>query len=63
MTTWHNNESLADTFWQCFFATCLPETTDYEKLQIVCIDLDGKNRKEELSNYINRFEKDWLSKD
>jgi hypothetical protein len=28
MTTWHNDETLADTFWDCFFATCLPETAD-----------------------------------
>ena len=63
MTTWHNDQSLADAFWQCFFATCLPETTDYEKLKIVCTDLDGKNRKDELANYLNRFEQGWIPKD
>ncbi|MCG8573666.1 MAG: hypothetical protein MI810_02185 [Flavobacteriales bacterium] len=63
MTTWHNNESLADAFWQCFFATCLPETTDYDKLKIVCTDLDGKNRNVELTDYLNRFEQGWLPKD
>ena len=49
ITTWHNDESLADTFWQCFFATCLPETTDYEKLKIVCTDLDGIDKKRGIS--------------
>jgi hypothetical protein len=63
MTTWHNNESLADAFWQCFFTTSLPETIDYEKLKIVCTDLDGLDRTEELSNYINRFEQGWLPND
>src|SRR5215475_132025 len=24
MTTWHDKDSLADAFWQCFYATCLP---------------------------------------
>ncbi|MGB1004687.1 MAG: DUF7684 family protein [Salibacteraceae bacterium] len=62
MTTWHNDESLADAFWQCFFATCLPEATDYEKLKIVCTDLDGIDRKEELANYLSRFEQGWLPK-
>ena len=63
MTTWHNNESLADAFWQCFFATCLPETTDYDKLKIVCTDLDGKNRNAELADYLNQFEQGWIPKD
>lgn len=62
MTTWHNDVSLADTFWQCFFATCLPETTDYKKLKIVCTDLDGIDRKDELANYLNQFKEGWLPK-
>ena len=35
MTTCHNDESLADTFWQCFFCTCLPETTDFDNIKIL----------------------------
>jgi|TARA_R110000737_G_C14589687_1_gene487274 hypothetical protein len=62
MATWHNDESLTDSFWQCFFATCLPETADYEKLKIVCTDLDGVNRNDELANYLNRFEQGCLPK-
>lgn len=62
MTTWHNEESFADALWQCFFATCLPETTNYDKLKIVCTDLDGLDKREELSSYINRFESGWLPK-
>jgi len=60
MTTWHNNQSLADVFWQCFSATCLPETTNFENLKIVCSDLDGIDRSEELNNYLVRFEDGWL---
>jgi len=60
MTTCHNNETLADVFWQCFFATCLPESTDYENIKIVCSDLDGINRANEIMDYIKRFEEGWL---
>jgi len=62
MTTWHNDESLANSFWQCFFATCLPETTNYEKLKIVCTDLDGIDRKDELAHYLSQFKQGWIPK-
>ena len=60
MTTWHTNQSYADSFWQCFFSTCLPDTTNYNNLKILCMDLDGLNRIQELKNYIHRFEEGWL---
>jgi hypothetical protein len=60
MTTWHNDQTLADAFWQCFFATCLPDTTDYGNIKIICTDLDGINRVEELKNYLKEFELGWL---
>ena len=63
MTTWHNDETLADVFWQCFFATCLPDETNYENLKVICIDLDGINRKQELAEYLERFKKGWLPED
>lgn len=59
MTTWHNDESLADVFWQCFFVTCLPETAGLDNIKIVCTDLDNINRSEELKKYIKRFEEGW----
>ena len=60
ITTWHINESLSDVFWQCFFDTCLPETTNYNKIKIVCSDLDEVNRISELQDYIKRFKEGWL---
>ncbi|KAM3090644.1 hypothetical protein ACKFKF_34480 [Phormidesmis sp. 146-12] len=63
MTTWHYVEPLADTFWQCFNATCLPETTDLENIKIICTDLDGVNRTEEFRRYIKEFELGWLPSD
>ena len=60
MTTWHNDETLADAFWQCFFATCLPDTANLDNIKIVCTDLDGINRTEEFKSYIKEFELGWL---
>lgn len=60
MTTWHNDETLADTFWQCFFVTCLPETADLDNIKIICTDLDGINRAVELTSYIDQFVAGWL---
>ena len=60
MTTWHNGETLADAFWQCFFATCLPDVAAYDNIKIICTDLDGINRIEELKSYIRKFELGWL---
>ena len=60
MTTWHNNQTLADAFWQCFFATCLPDSTDYDNVKVVCIDLDGVDRKNELKDYLEKFAQGWI---
>ena len=56
VTTWHHDETLADTLWQCFFATCLPETSDSDNIKVVCVDLDGVDRTEELQSYLKAFE-------
>jgi hypothetical protein len=63
MTTWHDDKTLADTFWQCFFATCLRDSADYDNVSIVCMDLDGVNRTDELKHYIKEFEIGWLPPD
>jgi hypothetical protein len=63
MTTGNSDENLADTFWQCFFVTCLPETADLNNIKIVCMDLDAVDRREELGSYIQRFESGWLPPD
>ena len=63
MTTWHNDETLADTFWQCFYATCLPDTADFDNIKVICTDLEGINRTKELEDYIVEFELGWLPSD
>lgn len=60
MTTWHNDEILADVFWQCHFATCLPETTNYDNISIVCTSLSGQNKTTSLKSYIEKFKKGWI---
>jgi hypothetical protein len=59
-TTWHNNETLADAFWQCFFATTLPVRADLDNISIVCADLKGTNRTNELKEILGRFENGWI---
>jgi hypothetical protein len=54
-TTWHNDESLKDAFWQCFCATALPASTDYDNLFVVCTDVDGLDREREMRQYIEAF--------
>ena len=63
ITTWHNDETLADSFWQCFFATCLPDTADLDNIKVICTDLDGINRTDELKSYIKEFDLGWLPSD
>jgi len=60
MTTWHNGESLADVFWQCFGATCLPDTADYDNIIVVITDLDNENRMSELKGYMTKFQNGWI---
>ncbi len=63
MTTWHNDESLADAFWFCFMTDLYKEGIDSESMPIVVIDLDGVDRVTELRGYINRFNEGWLPSD
>ncbi len=60
MTTWHNNKSLANAFWDCFFATCLPDTADFDHISIICTDLQGNDRTTELKEILEQFEKGWI---
>lgn len=60
MTTGDDETDLPNAFWECFCATCLPETTDYEKLNIICTNLDGVNEKARLKNLIDRFNESWI---
>ncbi len=59
-TTFHKDESLANAFWQCFFATSLPNKADFDNLLLVCTDLEGIDRSEELKFILARFEENWI---
>lgn len=54
-TTWHHDETLKEAYWQCFYVTALPESTDYDNLYVVCTDLNGIDRGEELLKYMDEF--------
>ena len=60
VTTWHNDETLAETFWQCFFATSYSNKVSNDEVKIFCTDLDGVERSEELRKYIKKFERGWM---
>ncbi len=55
-----NGDALIDTFWQCFFPASAPVDTDSGTTRIVCTDLDGVNRTEELQGYLKEFETGWF---
>lgn len=59
-TTWHNDETLAETFWQCFYATTLPTRADLDNISIVCTDIKGNDRTNELKEILGRFENGWI---
>lgn len=60
MTTWHDKEGLASAFWQCFHATCLPDTANLDNLKIVCFHFDNVDFQSEFKNYLKRFNEGWL---
>ncbi len=60
MTTWHDKEGIANAFWGCFHATALPETADMDNLKIVCLHFDNNDFKDELKDYLKRFNEGWL---
>lgn len=63
MTTWHDKESLDDALWQCFYATCLPAHVDKKSVTVVCTDIDGENRVEELKYYLAKINEGWSPSD
>lgn len=51
MTTGDATTNLANAFWECFFATALPDRADYDHLKILCVSFDGTDYLTELKNY------------
>jgi hypothetical protein len=60
-TTGDNDTTLREAFWECFFATTLPNRTIFEKLSIVCMDLDGIDRSSLMLKILEEFEIKWSS--
>lgn len=59
-TTCHNNESLAEAFWECFFASTLPMRANLDNISIVCADLTGANKADKLKEILKQFVKGWM---
>jgi hypothetical protein len=62
-TVGEENIDIADGFWNCYGASCLPERAEYETVKLICVSFDNHNYKEELKNLINKFNADWLPSD
>jgi len=60
MTTWHSKEGIASAFWECFYATCLPDNVNLKDLKIVCVHLENIDMREELKEFLKRFDEGWL---
>lgn len=59
-TTWHDKESLASAFWQCFHATCIPDNADHGNLKVVCVHFENIDKRQELKGFLEKFNKGWL---
>ena len=62
MTTGNNETYLADTFWECYYATCLPERADFNNIKIICVNFDKADYSMKLVEIIKRFNRNWLPK-
>ena len=59
-TSGEDDTDLADGFWGCYGAPCLPERTDYETVKLICVSFDGRNYQDELKQLILRFKNGWF---
>jgi len=57
-------ESIAEQFWGCYGAPSLPGTVaNYGIVKLICVSFDGHNYKDELKEYIKKFNEGWLPPD
>jgi len=59
-TTGDNDSDLANAFWECFYASTIPEDADWENINIVCVSVDGMDYKQELESLKVKFETGWI---
>lgn len=62
-TTGDNETDLTNGFWGCYGASCLPDISDFDTVQLVCTSIDGINYKDELKSLLQRFNKGYLPSD
>ena len=59
-TTGDNETDLENAFWECFYASALPDHADYENIKILCVNIDGKYYKARLQSLMRKFNQGWL---
>jgi hypothetical protein len=62
-TVGNNDTDIADGFWGCYGAPCLPERTDYYTAKLICVSFDGQDYRKELNYLITKFNDGWLPPD
>ena len=62
-TIGNNYTDLANGFWSCYGASCLPDSADYDSIKLVCASFDSINYKDELKSLLTRFNNGWLPPD
>lgn len=60
MTTGFQGTDFSSAFYENFIATCLPERTDYDNLNIVCVSFDNYDYTKLVRKNIKRLNKSWL---
>jgi hypothetical protein len=58
-----NDTDLANGFWACYGASCLPDSADYDTVKLVCTSFDDINCKDNLKSLLQRFNNGWLPSD
>jgi hypothetical protein len=62
MTTWHNDESLANAFWYSVYCSGA-EMYGSDDAKVICFHIGKIDKKKELKDYLNRFKAGWLPPD
>lgn len=63
VTTGDADTDLANAFWECYFATALPDRADFDHLNIVCVSFDGNDYRSALREVLDQFEAGWIPDD
>lgn len=63
ITTGNNEDDLANSFWGCYGATCLPPRTNCDDIKVICVSFDQNDYSLKLRNILKNFNRKWLPMD